>query len=553
MVAAEASPGSVRRRIDRVALAVLVVTVVGLAARVVGLGARSFHWDEARVGYWTLRFLHTGAFEYRPVAGGPLLYVLDRHVFALLGATDFTARLVVAVLSGLSPLGALLFRNRLDDGETVALAAMLAASPVLLYYGRFLRGDVPLAVFGLVVVGCAFRLRDGPADSAARAYRYAGAVALALAAASSAFVVGYVVCWLVAAALTLDHRRLAATGPGTATRLRRVARRVAGASRDALGALVAFLVVWLYFYAPRAGGAPGPGLWKPTTFPAVVSTAFLGTARKFVGVRVLGRRHVGTHSLLPYLADHAGTLAAASAVVAALALVGFLADRYGTGATRPVVAFHAYWAGASLFVFPVITEESAPWVAVHTVLPLLVPAAAGAGILVRYASNAFERDDAAGVAAALLVALAVTAQGGALVAGTAYGPTSADNPLVHDAQPADDLHPFVTSVSAAIAGNDGVDVLFYGPEFVPAARLNRPPASDAWGNRLPLPWYLERVGAETGGVRDAAGFDALDERPPVVVVSADRRSELDGRLGGYEASSYHLSLWDREVVVFVRA
>jgi uncharacterized protein (TIGR03663 family) len=562
-------------RIDRVVVAVVVLAVVALAARFAGLGTRPFHWDEARVGYWTLRSLDTGAFAYRPVAGGPLLYVVDRVVFGAVGATDATARAAVAVVGGLSPLLALLFRGsdgdghgpeyRLDDAETVALAALLAASPVLLYYGRFLRGDLPLAVFGLVVVGCGVRLidRDVDADTADPAgYRYLGAAALALAVAASGFVVGYVCCWLAAAALTVDQRRLVGersspdprtdsgnvgTGDAARERIETVLARLRGPPRAALGALAVFLSVHLYFYAPRTGGGISPTL-------GTVEAAVVGAARKFYGVRVAGRRQGGEHELLPYLSAHVETLLAASAVVVALAAVGFAADRYGRGPTRPVVAFHAYWAGLSLLVFPVITEESAAWLAVHTVAPALVPAAAGVGLLVRYAARAVDRDDAVGVAVAGLFALAVVGGVGVGVADTAYGPTTAENPLVHHAQPADGLDPVLDDVSAAAEGTEGVDVLFYGPTFVSRADSDtgRPPVSDAWGNRLPLPWYIERAGAETAGVRGVEGLAALDTVPPVVIADASQRSTLATRLDGYEASTYRLSLWNREVVVFVR-
>ena len=533
--------------VDRVVLAVVAVTLLALAARLVGLGARPFHWDEARVGYWSLRFLDTGTFEYRPIAGGPFLYIVERYVLGAVGATDATARAVVAVIGGLSPLVALLFRSRLNDAETVAMAGLLAVSPALLYYGRFLRGDLPLAVFGLVVVGCAIRVLDADDAAAARPYRYLGAAALAFALATSAFVVGYLVCWLIAAALTVDQRRLIGTGAEARERLDAAIDRLSGSTRSALGALGVFLVVHLFFYAPRVGGSIRPS-------SATVEAAFVGAARSFYGVRVVGRRQGGEHQLLPYLSAHVETLLAASAVVVGLAAVGFLVDRYGRGPTRPVIAFHAYWAGASLLIIPMITEESAAWLTVHTVAPAVVPAAAAVGLLARYASRALSRDDAVGVAVAALIALAVAGQLGVAVMGTAYGPTTPENPLAHHAQPADDLDPFVADVSAAIEGNEGVDVLFYGPEFVPTYddTPDRPPVSDTWGNRLPLPWYLERMGAETGGVRDEAGLDALESRPPVIVADAGRRSALSAQLDGYESSTYRLSLWNREVVVFVR-
>ncbi|WP_338739544.1 flippase activity-associated protein Agl23 [Haloplanus salilacus] len=564
--AASDGPGS---WIDRVVVAVVALSVVALAGRVVGLGARPFHWDEARVGYWTLRSLDTGSLAYRPVAGGPLLYVVDRLVFGAVGATDATARAAVAVVGGLSPLLALLFRGvdsdsgyRLGDAETVALAALLAASPVLLYYARFLRGDVPLAVFGLVVVGCGVRLLDAPEDADPAGYRYLGAAALGLAVAASGFVVGYILCWLAAAGLTVDQRRLVGeqsssgsrtesgnVGEGGVARERigSVLVRLRGPPRAAMGALAVFLSVHLYFYAPRTDGGISPTL-------GAVEAAFVGAARTFYGVRVVGRRQGGEHELLPYLSAHAETLLAASAVVVALAAVGFAADRYSRGPTRPVVAFHAYWAGASLLVFPVITEESAAWLTVHTVAPALVPAAAGVGLLVRYAARALDRDDAVGVAVAGLLALALVGGLGVAVADTAYGPTTPENPLVHHAQPADDLDPVLADVAAASDGNEGVDVLFYGRTFVTEADADtgRPPVSDAWGNRLPLSWYVERAGTETAGVRDPGELSALDTVPPVVIAPSDRRATLAERLPGYESSTYRLSLWNREVVVFVR-
>ncbi|WP_435066786.1 flippase activity-associated protein Agl23 [Haloplanus sp. C73] len=543
MSAADSSAGV---DIDRVVVALAVVTVLALAARLVGLGTRPFHWDEARVGYWSLRYLDSGSFEYRPIAGGPFLYIVERHVFGLVGATDATARAVVAVVGGLSPLVALLYRPRLSDAETVALGGLLAASPALLYYGRFLRGDLPLAVFSLVVVGCAIRVIDGPADRTAR-YRYLGAAALALAVASSALVVATLLCVLAAAALTIDQRRLVGEGEGVGDRIDALLGRLRGSTREGLGALGVFLAVHLFFYAPRVNGSIRPTL-------GTVEAAFVGAARAFYGVRILGRRRGGEHELLPYLSAHAETLLGASAVVVGLAAVGFLVDRYGTGDTRPVVAFHAYWAGASLLVFPVLTEESAAWLTVHTVAPAVVPAAAAVGLLARYGSQGLARDDAVTVAVAALLALALAGQLGAAVAGTAYGPTTTANPLVHHAQPGDDLNPFVDDVSAAIEGNDGVDVLFYGSTFVASYddTPEQPPVSDAWGNRLPLPWYLERMGAETGGVREMSELDAMEETPPVVIADASERSALSARLTGYESSTYRLSLWNREVVVFVR-
>ncbi|MFC6726833.1 flippase activity-associated protein Agl23, partial [Halobium palmae] len=121
----------------------------GLLYLVCFLGARVMHWDEGRVAYWILRYHETGEFFYRPIIHGPFLAVVNDYLLAFLPATDFTVRLPVAVVGGLLPLAALLFRDRLRNAETVALALFLAADPLLLYYSRFMRNDVVVAAFSV--------------------------------------------------------------------------------------------------------------------------------------------------------------------------------------------------------------------------------------------------------------------------------------------------------------------------------------------------------------------------------------------------------------------
>ena len=538
-------------RADRVTTAVAAVTVLGFLARLAFLGARPFHWDEARVGYWTLRFLRTGAFEYRPVAGGPLLYVVDRHLFALLGVSDAVARLPVVVLGGLLPAAALLFRGRLRDDETAVLAVVLAANPLLLYYSRFLRGDVPLAAFSLVAVGCAVRAYDAGSWRAL----YAAAAAAALMWAASGFAPAYLACWAVAAVLVFDHRallgrRLASDElDGVRARLR--AWRVPIAR-----AYVVWFAVVVFFFAPRAGDTGGPGLWDFAGFPAAVERAVFGAPLAFFQMRVVGRYWNASHPLLPFVSDLVSLLLAAALPLLVLAGYALVHDRYGPGGPRPVVAFHAYWGLAAVAVFPVVAELAAPWVGVHVVTPLAVPAAVGGASLLRGARAATRRNDAATTAAAALVVLALVAQVGTVAASEVYGPADADGRLAQYAQPADDLDPFYRNVSRAASdgrgGDESVDVLYYGERFYLAddGVADAPPVPDAWGNRLPLPWYVERAGAETDSVRNLSG-DAGD-LPPVVVADPAHRGRLVDRLPGYEAATYRLALSNRRVVVFVR-
>jgi uncharacterized protein (TIGR03663 family) len=555
MPAAETSPesnrtvdpaGAPRRLPDRVTATVLVLVAGALVARLVALGDRPFHWDEARVGYWTLRFLETGTFAYRPVAGGPLVYVVNRHLFAALPPTDWTARLFVAGTGGLLPAVALLFRGRLRDDETVALALLLAASPLLLYYSRFLRGDVPLVASGLLAAGAAVRL----SDTGRPRYLLLLAVATSLALGSSGFVFGHLLCWAVAALLLANDAALVAAA-GTTSRVEAVREALDRWKGPLAGAVLLGTAVLVVLYAPRAGAGGGPDLWTPSTWPAVFEAALVGSVRKFFGVRVVARRFGGGHALLPYVTDTVRTAVVVALPTTALALYAFLRDRYQAGRPRPVVAGHAYWGLAGVLVFPAITEVSAPWVAVHVTAPLAVPAAVGLASVVRWLVRGLERDDASTVAAALLVSLAVVAQVGT-VAGEVYAAPTPESRLAQYAQPADDLDGFATAVAVAAPGEDP-DVVYVGELALPReSRADAPPVPDAWGNRLPLAWYVERAGAGTRSVDEPAGLADLPREPPVVVAPADQAPAVADRLPDHRQTTYRLARWNREVAVFVR-
>jgi uncharacterized protein (TIGR03663 family) len=524
-------------RVDRTRAAVVALAAVALALRLVGLGERPFHWDEARVGVWALRFARTGAFEYRPIAGGPLPYHLARASLLLFGPSDAAARLPVAVVGGLLPLAALGLRARLRDDETVLLAAVLAVAPPLVYYGRVLRGDLLLAAAAFVACVLAVRALD----TGRRRFAYGAAVAAAAAVAASGFVVGTVACVAVAAAVALDARHL----PVDAVRSLPATVRAESTLLARL-ALVATAVL-VFLFAPRGGSVD---LWSPTSLPRVFGFVFGEAPGRFVAVRIADRRVDGvTHPLLPFVTSFVRTLLAAALPTAGLAVVGALSERYG-GEARPAVVFFAAWAAVGVLLFPAVAEVDAPWTTVHVVVPLAVPAAVGAGRGVAYARAAASRADAAATAAALLLVVAVVAQVGGVLAGEVYGQPTPDDALAGYAQPADDLAPFAANVSASPGAEP--TVLYYGDRFhTPGWReADGPPVPDSWGARLPLPWYVAREGAAATSRGAETAFPA--EPPPVVVTAPDEARRVRSRLSGYESSRYRLGLWNREVVVFVR-
>ncbi|MEF8828706.1 MAG: flippase activity-associated protein Agl23, partial [Haloarcula sp.] len=178
---------------------VVAVTLLGLVLRVAALGSRVAHFDEGRVAYWALHLRDSGSFAYRYIIHGPFIQHVDSWVFAVAGPTDFTMRLPVAIVGGLLPLTALLFREHLRSDETVLMAAFLALNPVLLYFSRFMRSDVLVAAFMFAAFGLLVRF----VDTRKPRYLYGVGAFMALGFASKENAIVYVLTWLGATGLLL--------------------------------------------------------------------------------------------------------------------------------------------------------------------------------------------------------------------------------------------------------------------------------------------------------------------------------------------------------------
>jgi uncharacterized protein (TIGR03663 family) len=528
--------------------ALVLIAVVGLAARLAWLGERLVHQDEGRVAYWVLRYLETGAYEYRPIVHGPFLFHVDRYVFQLLGPSDFSARLPVAILGAVLPLSAWLYRKHLRDTEVVALGLFLAFNPVLLYYSRFMRSDMPLVVFVAFTVGFFLRYYD----ERQRRYLAAGVATLALAMTTKENALLYPVCWLGAAALLLDHRLFRAPVTDDLSvwgvlvdyldwvlpfDLRGSWGTLAGGNVNglidrhidwwrtgwtsaavAVGLVVEFFAIIVLFYAPRGGGYtkggaagwPGPdqagqgiGLWNslgrlaggdPDMFLAVVWEAIVGSWNEFTGQWASDHGN----SYLAFFEHYVNVLEAAALVLCAFAIIGFVVDRYSSDGPRDLVALASYWGFVSVLGYPIATDIRAGWATTHAIIALAIPAAVGLGIVFRWGIESFTDDDPVGVALTVVILLLVSGQVAATGVGLVYvNDQDPDNMLVQYAQSSStdlkDTLADVERIGREQGGPDDVDVLFYGNEYY-TSNLSadfQPPASSGYYERRTLMWYME--------------------------------------------------------------
>ncbi|MFC6952005.1 flippase activity-associated protein Agl23 [Halorubellus litoreus] len=587
----------------------VAMTVAGFVLRFVNLGARVAHQDEGRVGYWIIRYLESGVWEYRAIVHGPFLFHVNKYVFGFLGPSDFTSRLVVAVIGALLPLTAWLFREHLRDSEVVALGFLLTLNPVLVYYSRFMRNDVPLAAFMLLATGLAVRYYD------TRRYRYVygsvGAFALGMTTKENGLL--YAACWLGAAALLLDHRLFVASqgdadrGPfRTAVayvrwllpvRVKRLPAAVQGAWNPdrgtpdddasspgrtspwnwvavnwtaavvAVTAVLEFLAVIVFFYAPRGGGymkvgGGGPpdvredttgemGLYSSldgllagdtTEFRLVVEESLVGSWQEFT--RIWGGHE---HSYTAFLKHYVEVMIAGALVVSAFAVVGFLVDRYGDGGPRDLVALASYWGFVSVLGYPIATDIKAGWATAHAIVPLAIPAAVGLAIVIRWGVQSFTLDDGVGVALAVVLLLSVVGWMGFAVTDQVYVNSQApDNKIIQYAQPSTDAKPTldrVRELGMERGGAGDVDVLFWGDKFAIAdeSGLAQPPAPGPYYDRRVWMWYMEMYQYDANQTGEHFVYSDTDDsqvlnetRPPVVVALGQNEGAKVPKDGGEE-------------------
>jgi uncharacterized protein (TIGR03663 family) len=575
---------------DDLTRGVALIVLAGLVLRLVALGARVAHFDEGRVAYFTEYFVRTGNFEYRPIIHGPFLQHVNSWLFSVLGPTDFSMRLIVALVGAALPLTALLLRDRLRRTEVLALAFFLALNPVLLYYSRFSRSSVLVAAFMFGAFALFVRLLD----TGDVRLLYAGTFLAALGFASKENAVLYVLCWLGAGALVADRAlfgpadydggvdRLSALGDRIGTRIdgERLGRYL---GHLALG-LALFLLVLLFLYAPRGTGSPVEvagrhvGLWGMFTAPGAIPDVLAATVSDFgkIGYWISQPGNEGGESVRVaeltsrYTRFFGGTLetyALYAAPLVAFGLIGFLLERYGASRPRPFVMFAAYWAFASALGYPLGTDIYGAWIVVNVLVPLAIPAAVGMAKLYRVGVESLAAEDGASVGLVALIFLLVFGQMAVAAANGVYLDDDSADAMVQYAQPSDEMRVATEAMRAAASDGSEPDVLFYGEYFVDDEddfvglgdddiRVPLHPQCTKFFPSLSLPWYTYKDDVAVTCAVNESALAGVETVPPVVIARSSAEPVLDERLGsGYEKTRFLLRTDEgdtTESVVYVR-
>ena len=170
------------------------LVLVGLGMRLWELGVRAMHHDESLHALYSWNLFTGSEYIHNPMMHGPFQFEANAAMFLLFGDSDATARLLYAIMGTVLIAMPLLFRSRLGRVGALMVAVLLFTSPAILYFSRFARNDVLMAVWTFGLVTCMWRYLDEGRDR--YLYISAGLLALAFATKESAYlVVGTLGLW----------------------------------------------------------------------------------------------------------------------------------------------------------------------------------------------------------------------------------------------------------------------------------------------------------------------------------------------------------------------
>ena len=144
------------------------------------LGSRAIHHDESLHAFYSWGLAQGEGYKHFPMMHGPFQFEANAAVFFAFGDNDVTARLLYALLGTALVILPYFFRARLGRLGALLVATLLAFSPVMLYFSRFARNDILMAVWTLGLVICMWRY----IDEGRHRFLYISAALLALAFAT---------------------------------------------------------------------------------------------------------------------------------------------------------------------------------------------------------------------------------------------------------------------------------------------------------------------------------------------------------------------------------
>ena len=137
-----------------------VILILALILRLWDLGGQALHHDESLHALYSWYLYDGRGYLHNPLMHGPFQFFGTAAIFWVLWDSDFTARLLPAIF-GVVLIGTpILLRPYLGRNGALITAVLLTLSPSFLYFSRFARNDIYMAVWVMLLIGFIWRYLD---------------------------------------------------------------------------------------------------------------------------------------------------------------------------------------------------------------------------------------------------------------------------------------------------------------------------------------------------------------------------------------------------------
>lgn len=135
----------------------ILIILIAIVSRFYDLGARVMSHDETSHVYFSWLFEQGNGYSHDPVTHGPLQFHLVALSYFMFGDNDFTAR-IPAVLFSIATIAFLwYYRGILGRAGALIAAFLYVISPYMLYYGRYVRNEAFVGLFGVITLWAILR------------------------------------------------------------------------------------------------------------------------------------------------------------------------------------------------------------------------------------------------------------------------------------------------------------------------------------------------------------------------------------------------------------
>ena len=167
-------------------IAYLALIALTLITRLWGLGERVMSHDESLHTQFSLQYFRGDGYNHTPLMHGPFLFHITAFFYWLFGASDFSARLPVALFGVVLVAMPYFLRQWLGRVGALVTSFLFLISPFITYYSRYIRHDIYVIVWAMIVFIATWYYLRAPKEK--HLWWFAAALALMFATKEVSFI-----------------------------------------------------------------------------------------------------------------------------------------------------------------------------------------------------------------------------------------------------------------------------------------------------------------------------------------------------------------------------